>query len=158
MNELELRHALRGLRGEREPQRDLWPGIRRRLPSRRRAPWLPLALAASVALVAVLVPRLLDRAPPADVAIAPLAATVATPEPPLLREADVMIVQYRAALAELSQSPLPLPLRPLADELDEGARELRAALERNPGSLELLHQLRRTYDQRLRLGQRAALG
>ena len=159
MNELELRQALRGLRQDRDPAQDLWPGIATRLPTAAspwRRPWLPLALAAASALVAVLVTRLPapDSGPTPNMAV----ATVGTPQAPLLREADVMIVEYRAALAELSQSPLPLPLRPLADQLDDGARELRDALEHNPQSLDLLLQLRRTYDQRLRLSQRAALG
>lgn len=159
MNELELRQALRGLRQDRDPAHDLWPGIATRLPavaSPRRRPWLPLALAAASALVAVLVTRL----PAPDSGLTPnmAVATAAAAPGPLLREADVMIVEYRAALAELSQAPLPLPLRPLADQLDDGARELRDALEHNPQSLDLLHQLRRTYDQRLRLSQRAALG
>lgn len=159
MNELELRQALRGLRQDRDPAHDLWPGIATRLPpaaSPRRRPWLPLALAAASALVAVLVTRL----PAPDSGLTPntAVATAGAAPGPLLREADVMIVEYRAALAELSQAPLPLPLRPLADQLDDGARELRNALEHNPQSLDLLHQLRRTYDQRLRLSQRAALG
>lgn len=158
MNELELRQALRGLRQDRDPAHDLWPGIASRLPAAapRRRHWLPLALAAASALVAVMVTRLPapDSAAPSSAAVVTASAASA----PLLREADVMIVEYRAALAELSQAPLPLPLRPLADQLDDGARELRDALEHNPQSLDLLHQLRRTYDQRLRLSQRAALG
>jgi hypothetical protein len=155
MNELELRQALRGLRQDREPRRDLWPGIAARLPAAapRRRHWLPLALAAASALLAVLVTRL-----PAPTDQAAPAMPVAGAPTPLLREADMMIVEYRAALAELSLAPLPPTLRPLADQLDDGARDLRDALERHPQSLDLLQQLRRTYDQRLRLSQRAALG
>ncbi len=40
-----------------QPQRDLWPGIAQRLPARapaRRRPWIPMSLAASVLLTALL--------------------------------------------------------------------------------------------------------
>jgi hypothetical protein len=49
-------------------------------------------------------------------------------------------------------------LRGVADQLDRDAERLREALHNQPESLALLHQLRRTYDQRLRLSQRLLLG
>jgi hypothetical protein len=54
--------------------------------------------------------------------------------------------------------PLPSSLRGTADQLDSQADRLREALEAHPRSVELLHQLRYAYDQRLRLSQRIALG
>ena len=57
MNDFELRRELRELRVDREPQHDLWPRIAQRLnvadmaPTRTaRRPWLPFAVAASIAL------------------------------------------------------------------------------------------------------------
>lgn len=147
MNELQLRQQLRALRVDCAPPQDLWPAIAPRLaPRRSRSRWLPLALAASLLLA---LPTLLLLAPPAD---APASAAGIT------READAMAIHYRAALAELSAAPLPAAMRELADQLDHDAEQLREALESNPRSVELLHQLRRTYDQRLRLNQRVLLG
>lgn len=59
MTDFELRRDLRELRGPREPQRDLWPEISRRIaaesrlsevPARRKWRW-PLAVAAGVAMM-----------------------------------------------------------------------------------------------------------
>ncbi|MCK7592136.1 hypothetical protein [Pseudomarimonas salicorniae] len=149
MNDFTLRQSLRALRTERQPPHDLWQQIAPRLPVRRRAPWLPLAMAASllVALPALLV---LMR-PVAPAGPARFASEV-------VREADAMSVQYRAALAEVGHLPLPDALRGAADQLERQAEQLHIALESHPQSVELLHQLRRTYDHRLRLSQRVALG
>jgi hypothetical protein len=148
MNELHLRQTLRALRVDRQPPHDLWPQIAPRL---RRQPrrWQPAAwaLAASLLLAAgsgllLAPPRQPDQA----------AATA------MLRHADAMTLQYRAALAELSVAPLPPELRGVAEQLDRDTERLREALHTQPHSLALLHQLRRTYDLRLRLSQRLLLG
>jgi hypothetical protein len=57
MTDFELQRDLRGLRGPREPQHDLWPQIAQRIaaearasaPPRRRT-WLPFAAAAAITL------------------------------------------------------------------------------------------------------------
>lgn len=152
MNELSLRQALRGLRDDRQPSYDLWPGIAARLqrpaPPRRQRSWM-LALAACALLATPAL--LLWRGPLALPAPAHAADS-------LLRDADAMALEYRAALTELGAAPLPRPLRKAADDLDRDAERLHRALERHPQARVLLHQLRRTYDSRLRLSQRAALG
>ena len=60
MNEFELRRELREQRSDREPGRDLWPQIARRLQTeasasdelapKRRRNWLPLSAAAAIAV------------------------------------------------------------------------------------------------------------
>lgn len=152
MNELSQRQALRALRQERQPSRDLWPEIAGRLgppaSQRRHSRWW-IAVAAS--LVLALPAPLLWQGPPN-------APPQSPPAEGLVRDADAMAIQYRAALAELSAAPLPLSLRGLADDLERDAEHLHQTLEAHPQALVVLHQLRRTYDQRLRLSQRAALG
>ncbi len=151
MNDLLERQALRALRQDRQPARDLWPGIAARLgprATRRAGPWW-FALAASLLLAMPAV--LLWQGPPGT-------TTQDSTPAGLVRDADAMAIQYQAALAEVSAAPLPLPLRGIADDLERDAERLHRALEADPQALLVLHQLRRTYDQRLRLSQRAALG
>lgn len=156
MNEFELRRQLRGLAQDREPAQDLWPEIARRLPARqpqRRVPGWAIAATAVLGIgVALSMLRLAPESPSAPVAdAAPIRSA------PLNREADLLAINYRAALSEVAARPLPLALRPAAAELDASVREIRGALREAPESRLLLDQLRRTYELRLRLGQRAAL-
>jgi hypothetical protein len=155
MNEQELRWQLRQLPREIEASRDLWPGIEARLAARpaRRArdvAWLcGLALAASLALAAVFVPRdPLPRAARGKVAQAEI----------VQREAEAMTREYQAALSELEGAPVPGPLQPTLESLDRSVLDIRAAIAADPGSPFLLQQLQRTYARRLSLTQRAAVG
>jgi hypothetical protein len=167
MNEFELRRQLRALDRERSPEQDLWPTIATRIAAlpARRAPvpqWSRWAVAALL-LVAVgaalrwMAPQPSPTADEAAVAIAPEPPSTVTVRSPLLREADALNLQYRAALAEFA-APLPRELQPAATTLNASAAELRAALSEHPDNPYLLNQLRRTYDLRLRLNQLASLG
>jgi hypothetical protein len=144
-----LRWQLRALRRDATPSHDLWPGIASRLaaqsPVRRPQRWLrPLALAASLVLAigtAGWFARTQD-----------LAAT----SPTLVqREAEGLTLQYQAALQEV-QAPTPASLKPTVEALDRDVALIRAALARDPDSIRLLEQLRRTYAHRLALAQRVA--
>lgn len=147
-----LRWQLRALRQPREPERDLWPGIAVRLTPQaqaaavRRRPQWPFALAATLAIAAAGAWFWRDAAP---------VATPALAEAPLQREADMLTLQYQAALRQLppAEASAP-PLREAMDELDRSASLIRGALQRDPDSPLLLQQLRRTYTQRLALAQR----
>ena len=168
IGDAELQMALRGLRRDAAPGRDLWPGIAARITSMpsqampvQRAPrprwqW-PLATAASL-LVAVGVTWTLQPAGP-DASGAPIAtttATAATKRAPLVqREAEAMTVQYRAALRELDPAAIPAGWQPGLDALDRSAAEIRGALQRDPNSRLLLERLRDTYTRRLALSRRA---
>jgi hypothetical protein len=153
-----LRWQLRGLRRDATPQVDLWRGIEARLtpqrPARRRLPMLPLALAASLLLVAG-VSGWWWRAGPT--------APAAGEAPSLVqREAAGLTRQYDAALVELGAGRPALPggdpaVQSALDQLDLSASQILAALERDPDSRLLLQQLRRTYTRRLALAQRVAL-
>lgn len=151
----ELRWQLRALRQPLPPQRDLWPGIAARLtpapaPARPRRPWL-LAVAATVA-VAVGATLLWRATGPTASAPAPALA-----EAPLQREAEVLTLQYQAALSQMPpEAAAPVPVRHAIDELDRNAALIREALQRDPDSPLLLQQLRRTYTRRLALSQRLA--
>lgn len=173
--DFELLRRLRRLPHERDPGRDLWSGIEARIavastqPRRRGVFFGGLALAASLAALAVFVIRMVP-APPDDAA--PVAAagvergmhaapasSVAPPSPGTLRgDADALTLEYRLALQPFAAAALPPPLRAAAQELDASAAELRTALRAQPDAAYLLERLRHTYDQRLKLAQRVALG
>ena len=155
-----LRLALRGLRQDRDPGRDLWASIEARIhalpqasvpvsPPRRWA-W-PLAMAASMLLSAGLAwqMRPVDAPALAQATDASVAATL------VQREASTLTVQYQAALRELEFQPAPANWQPGLDALDRSAAEIRSALQQNPDSRLLLQRLRETYTRRLALSRRA---
>ncbi|TAK40092.1 MAG: hypothetical protein EPO30_00495 [Lysobacteraceae bacterium] len=156
-----LRLQLRGLRRDLPPDDDLWPGIAARIEATargtatpaapRKAPNIaPWALAASLVMSLGIAWRM--QPPPA-----PAAAPVQLVD----READSMTREYRAALQELqAAAPAPTasrrdPATPALRELDRSARQIRAAIERDPGATYLLGRLQRTYARRLELTQRS---
>jgi hypothetical protein len=149
-----LRFALRGLRREQPPQRELWPEIAARIAStpQRTQPFggsrlLPWALAASLLLAVGIAWRLQPPAP------------VATPTARLVdREARAMTREYDAALRELQASAPGVGADTQAlRELDRSAAQIRSALARDPEARFLIERLRHTYSLRLALTQREAL-
>jgi len=149
-----LRWQLRALRQDATPSHDLWPGIAARLatqraPVRRSPRWLgPVALAASLVLAVGSVGWFARTAG--------VTAPTQAQSPTLVqREADGLSRQYQAALQEV-QVPMPPSLQPTAEALDRDVALIRAALARDPDSVRLLEQLRRTYAHRLALAQRVA--
>jgi hypothetical protein len=151
-----LRWALRGLRRDTLPQRDLWPEIAARIaggpavrqPPKRRvdARVVGWAMAASLLLAVALVWQLrpAQQAPGDETLIA--------------REARAMTSEYHGALQELSASaPVAASTAPAIDELDRSAAQIRSALARDPDARFLLERLRHTYALRLALTQRAVL-
>ena len=148
-----LRWQLRALRQDATPSHDLWPGITARLaqPAPVRAPqrWLrPIALAASLVL-AVGTMGWFART------TGPVTAPVVSESTLVQREAEGLTRQYQAALLEI-QAPMPASLQPTAETLDRNVALIRAAIVRDPDSVLLLEQLRRTYAHRLALAQRVA--
>lgn len=177
-----LRWQLRALRRDQPPARDLWAGIAARLgeqaaaavrpapepaaivalprPVAARRNWMaPLALAASVAALAVGIGAHFHAqgpAAPAADAVAGRAAVAATAAPSLVqREAQGLTLQYQAALREVEPvSSATVAMKPAFDELDRNAALILDALSHDPDSRMLLEQLRRTYARRLALAQR----
>lgn len=140
-----LRFALRGLRQDIPPQQDLWPGIARAIHAHgraRRGPtrWWPLALAASVMVVAGLAWRL-------DPTTAPPAVQAEVHGPAAL----ALDAEYRAALAQVQGIGRADAIAPGLRALDDGLAQIHAALRHDPDSRLLLEQLRRIYLQRLAL-------
>ena len=161
MDEFELRRALARLRDtERAPGQDLWPAIESRLSARAgkrpRLPHWPLALAAGLAAVGVLVSfsAQWQEAPPEQ----PDQQTLAQHSPPRSGTADALSLEYRAAFAELARAPLAPELRAIADALDQDALRIRQALEKAPESRLLIQQLHRTYAWRLRISRQSLNG
>lgn len=162
--DLLLRQQLRALRRDIAPAADLWPGIQARLadpatpwqgPGRRRSPWWPVALAASLALAAVMGWQLR----PAAVQSPAPAMAQAQPSPPSIRgEAVRMSRDYQIALAQLQPRQVPPELAPALGDLDRSVSQILAALEQDPRSRSLLNTLRTTYDRRLQLTRRAVMG
>ncbi|MFL6591589.1 MAG: hypothetical protein ACJ8GK_02625 [Luteimonas sp.] len=147
-----LQRALRDLRRDRVPDRDLWPQIHARIAApapttaahraaRRFAPW---AMAASVVLGVAVAWRL--QPPPA-----PQAGLIS-------HEAQAMTREYRGALKVIAASaPSSVEADPALRELDRSAALIQSALAKDPDARFLLDRLRHTYAMRLALTQRAAL-
>ena len=151
-----LRLALRGLRRDIQPERDLWPELAARLAqtqqatvAARRRPWVPaFGLAASLLLAVGVAWQLRPVAAPDESAQL------------IQHEAQAMTSEYHAALFELERSAPPPPASPVTPalhELDRSAAQIRTALARDPDARFLLERLRKTYAQRLALTQRATL-
>jgi hypothetical protein len=165
----ELRLALRGLRREADPAHDLWPGIAARIaalprqtpaePRRQAQRWLwPLATAASLLLAVGVTWKMQPATLSPDASGAPIATSAAGPgrQAPLVqREAEILTVQYHAALRELDPQAVPAGWQPGLEALDRSAAEIRGALQRDPDSRLLLERLRDTYTRRLALSRRA---
>ena len=155
-----LRLALRGLRQDRDPGRDLWPDIEARIhalpqasapvAANRRWAW-PLAMAASMLLSAGVAWQMR----PAEAPMAARQADVRVAATLVQREAGTLTVQYQAALRELDVQPAPASWQPGLEALDRSAAEIRSALQQNPDSRLLLERLRETYTRRLALSRRA---
>lgn len=167
--EAELRLALRGLRQDVDPGQDLWPGIASRIaalprqapaaPIQRTQRWLwPLATAASLLLAVGVTWKMQPATFSPDAPGAAIATAVAgagRQAPLVQREAEILTVQYRAALRELDPQAVPAGWRPGLEALDRSAAEIRGALQRDPDSRLLLERLRDTYTRRLALSRRA---
>ncbi len=167
IGEAELRMALRGLRHDADPGRDLWPGIAARIaalpaqaPSSRFRPrWLwPLAVAASLMLAVGVTWNLQPGSASATMSGVPIVttATGARKQAPLVqREAETLTLQYQAAMRELEVQAMPAGWQPGVEALDRSAAEIRVGLQRDPDSRLLLQRLRDTYSRRLALSRRA---
>lgn len=160
--QFQLRARLRGLRNERLPDRDLWPGIAARIaaqPARasgtsaarrsraaRLAPW---ALAASLAFAVGVAWQ--PRPEPMGMRADPAASLIT-------REAEAMTREYDAAMRELQAAGAPgVAGHDALLQLDRSAAQIRTALARDPGARFLLDRLRDTYEKRLELTQRLPL-
>jgi hypothetical protein len=156
------RWALRDLRRDIAPGRDLWPQVAARiatgvpLEDAGRTTWrsprrlAPLALAASL-LIAVGVAWQFWPPP---------RQSVMQPTAQLIRiEAHAMTREYNAALREVEASAprSATTSQPALRELDRSAAQIRTALARDPDARFLLERLRHTYSLRLALTQRAAM-
>lgn len=157
-DELELLRRVRGLTGEVEPERDLWPGIRAALdepaPIARR--WrLPSALAASLLLGAVAA-ALLFRAGTAPELAGEPAARPALLEvglgPELVRSRAQLIASLDAELAQMSPESQAAVAESLK-EIETSLAKIHDELEHNPDSRLLLDLLVSAY-----LRQIAVLG
>ncbi|OHE84091.1 MAG: hypothetical protein A2579_07860 [Lysobacterales bacterium RIFOXYD1_FULL_69_11] len=160
-----LRWSLRALRRDVAPPPATWDSIAARIAATPQQPvsrprrWaVPVALAASLA-GALAIGTAWNVVQPSgerstDAAATPV-ALAATGD--VQRQAQGMVREYQAALAEVGRVPVSPALQPGLAELDRNAAQILAALQQDPDSALLLQQLRRTYSRRLALSQRAAL-
>lgn len=160
MNEIDYHRALKQLPRSAAPLNDLWPGIAQQLCAPQHQPqrrWWRLAAAASV-LGAGFLASWLALLPN------PEYSTVATSVEPMsrpwtLREAELIQTDVDAALSAVVQSGFnadPADFAPRAvqsslRELGQAQGQLRAALQRSPGSAFLIERLRHVQQQRIRL-------
>lgn len=165
-NDAVLPMQLRALRSEQLPSHDLWPGIAARISHVPRQPaddagtvvplrrsrtlrLAPFALAASLVLaVGVAWQQRPDLGPP----------PAGKDDAMMQRQAQALTREYEGALRELQAAGAPsAPVGATLQELDRSAAQIRTALARDPDARFLLDQLRRTYEKRLELTQRAIL-
>jgi len=168
MGDAQLQLALRGMRRDIEPTRDLWPGIAARLSpqfqhvpvqsagtSAKVSPIWPWALAASLMLALGLLVQ------PSPQTVRPLAVADTSSNPSntavLPVQAQVMGLHYQAALRELNTTGLPASWQPGLQALDHSAAQIQAALRKNPDSPWLMGQLRQIYLRKIALSRRALL-
>jgi hypothetical protein len=173
MSEFELLRRLQALRTDAQPSRDLWTGIVGRLETPRPAVGEPAAA-----------PRRAPRAWPWAIAAGLLLALgttgllvrrdAGTPAPALAQQPTVpwtlvhmqaLDATYDGALrstrgdrsVEERAVLLPPDLAGATAELDAACEEIETALRANPGATYLLHRLKRTHEQRLRVARLSAV-
>ena len=73
-------------------------------------------------------------------------------------EARAITDEYQAALRQFDGAPMPAQVEPSIAALDRSVAQIQSAIVADPDSVFLLEQLRRTYNQRLQLTQRAVMG
>lgn len=122
---------LRGLRLDREPERDLWPGVERRIAPRRRTPWLGYALAASI-VAAVVVGTWRESPPqvPTTVAVQARTAGQVAPQQQALLKANLAIVKDAENQLQhaLEQDPDSESLRRLQESMQQRRGQLKSRL------------------------------
>ena len=156
MKETDLRWQLRQLPREIEPANDLWPsieaGIRREpMLQPRRGRW-PFALAAAATLL--LAGGLYWRSGDSE----PMPTREQIEARVVSTEARAITDEYQAALRQFDGAPLPAQAEPGIAALDRSVAQIQSAIVADPHSVFLLEQLRRTYNRRLELTQRALTG
>ena len=155
------RWALRDLRRDIVPGRDLWPQVAARIAAgtplidagrttrRNPRPVAPLAIAASLLLAVGVAWQFW---PPMQSATQPTARLIQAEAHAMTREYDAALREVEASAPETAASR-----QPALRELDRSAAQIRTALARDPDARFLLERLRHTYSLRLALTQRAAL-
>jgi hypothetical protein len=150
MTDFELRRELRDLRVSREPQRDLWPQIAHRIkagseqpaaPVRRRT-WMPLALAAGIAMAVSA--GLFSLAQHHQVTVDDTAMAS-------LHEGPSVSEQIERA-RELANSGDPR-LAGAEVVIDSASEELEQALQQRPDAVFLVGLINRTHAQRRKLAR-----
>jgi hypothetical protein len=155
MKETDLRWQLRQLPRELDLPNDLWPAIEagiRREPARPRSTRWPAALAAAATFV--LAAGLYWRADQAAMPVeaTPIEARIVN------NEARAITDEYQAAIKQFDGAPLAPQVEPSIAALDRSVAQIQSAIVADPDSVFLLDQLRRTYERRLELTQRAVIG
>jgi hypothetical protein len=166
-DDLDLLRRLRQLPRERDPANDLWAGIAARIDApnavaikQRPRRWglIGLAMAASTLLAAVLVQRALPPIDEDSIEVPSIANQAAPGDEFVRRQAEAITIEYQLALESLPAAPMSPDFENAALELDSSAQQIRSALKAEPDAVYLLDRLRHTYEQRLKLTQRALVG
>ncbi len=152
-DDLKLARAIRNLDREIQPQRDLWPGVERRIVDypRRKRPgwmdeWMPWGVAASlvVALSSLMISIMSDG--PTVEAPGPLDAV----EAEYMRVRDPLVEQFTETNKSLDPQTLEELYRNIAI-MEQARREIEAQLRENPGNPRLLEMLMSVHEQELEL-------
>ncbi len=157
---------------EKAPPRDLWPGIAARLGEHgdARARWsgtrrvlfsrpmgLAAAAAVALALLSVLVGRPTGQAtPPSPTGSIETVSTKGTPAPVLAAETDYVRAtgQLMDALSARRSGLSPETVKAVDDNLktiDDALRQIRVALDKDPGNRQLTKMLASTHQKKLDL-------
>jgi hypothetical protein len=149
MNDFELRRELRGLRGPREPQQDLWPRIAQRLEFPVAAPiaetrraWIPLALAAGMAVAVT-----------AGIFAISVQRHNAMGETPLAASEEGTTVRERINRAHQLANTGDPRLAGAEVVVDAANEELELALQQQPDAVFLVGLINRTHAQKRKLAR-----
>jgi anti-sigma factor RsiW len=157
---------------ERTPARDLWPGIAARLDEQRdsHAPWVrarrfflsrPAGLAAAAAVVLAVLSALVGHPSgggtvPTPTGSIETVSTAGTPAPVLAAETDYVRAtgQLMEALNGRRSGLSPETVKAVDDNLrtiDDALRQIRVALDKDPGNRQLSKMLASTHQKKLDL-------
>jgi hypothetical protein len=154
--ELALARSIRDLPREREPHRDLWPGIERRIgqqPNRRRGWWVALGVATSLVLGLTTFIGVQDRQPGMGEDLLSYEQSMDNMRTAYLRLRSPLVQEFRVANRDMDPASLE-DLNRNVEIMEQARREVEGLLRQDPDNRHLVEVLIRLQAQELDLLRR----